>query len=144
MRALLDTDIVLDYLLAREPFVYEATKIWDAAKNGEFEPFVSAITPVNLYYIARKLKGDADARATVRGLLAIAQIALTDHAALQRALTLNMKDYEDAVQTASARAVPLEAIVTRNVSDYEGADVPIFSPDEFLARLAAVNASNER
>lgn len=136
MRALLDTDVVLDFVLAREPFVHAASKIWDAAHYGEFEPFVSAITPVNLYYVARKIRGDADARRAVRGLLTVCQIAITDHTALERALDLNLKDYEDAVQVASARVLSLDCVVTRNTSDYTGADIPIFSPDQFLARLA--------
>ncbi len=133
---MLDTDIVLDYLLAREPFSRAASEIWDAARSGKFEAFVSAITPVNLYYIARKLKGDAKARMAVRGLLQVCRIAITDHAALQQALDLDMKDYEDAVQVASARAMSLDVVVTRNVGDYVGADIPILSPDQFLAHLA--------
>lgn len=136
MRALLDTDIVLDHLLAREPFLRAASEIWDAARKGEFEAYVSAITPVNLYYIARKLKGDPEARKAVRGLLSVCQIALTDHSALLQALDLNMKDYEDAVQVASARVGPMDAIVTRNISDYAGADIPVLSPEKFLAQLA--------
>ena len=137
MRVLLDTDIILDYLLAREPFAQPAAEIWNAAENREFEPFVSAITPVNLYYVARKLKGDAEARIAVQGLLAICQIAITDRTVLQQALTLQMKDYEDAVQVASARAVSLDVIVTRNVSDYADADIPILTPEQFLTQLAA-------
>src|SRR4051794_5518168 len=129
IRVLLDTDIVLDYLLPRAPYVMTAMKIWDAADHGAFEPFVASITPVNLYYIARKLKGDAEARTAVQGLLAVCQIAIADRAALQYALTLRMKDYEDAVQVATARSLSLDAIVTRNISDYGEADLPILTPD---------------
>ncbi len=71
-----------------------AAEIWLAAENREFELFVSAITPVNLYYIARKLKGNIEARKAVRGLLAVCQIAITDRAVLLHALTLPLKDYK--------------------------------------------------
>lgn len=143
MRALLDTNIVLDYLLAREPFARAAAEIWQAAEKGEYEPFVSSITPVNLYFIARKQKGDSEARRAVKGLLAVCQIAITDHAALVDALSLPMKDYEDAVQTASARAVSLDVIVTRDISDYAGADIPILTPEQFLALVAASKPHND-
>lgn len=143
MRALLDTNIVLDYLLAREPFVRAATGIWQAGAKDEYEPFVSSITPVNLYFIARKLKGDAEARRVVQGLLAICQIAITDYAVLVDALRLPMKDYEDAVQTASARAVSLDVIVTRDVSDYAGAEIPILTPEQFLALITASKPHND-
>ncbi|MCC7162285.1 MAG: PIN domain-containing protein [Anaerolineae bacterium] len=137
MRALLDTDIVLDYLLSREPFVHAASEIWQAAIKGEFEAFVSAITPVNLYYVARKLKGDVAARRAVRGLLAVCRIATTDHSALQQALDLNLQDYEDAVQVASARVMSLDLVVTRNTGDYVGAELSVVSPDQFLVLLSA-------
>ncbi len=143
MRVLLDTNVVLDYLLARDPFAQIATEILLAAENVEFEPFVSAITPVNLYYIARKLRGDAEARKAVKGLLAICQIAITDRAILFDALALPMKDYEDAVQTASARAVSLDAIVTRNLDDYANADFSILTPAEFLTQLRVLKSQDD-
>lgn len=68
MRALLDTNIVLDFLLDRPPFAEAAAAIWDALAQKRFEGYVSAITPVNLFYIARKLKGAEMARASVEGV----------------------------------------------------------------------------
>ncbi|HZQ09557.1 MAG TPA: PIN domain-containing protein [Anaerolineae bacterium] len=137
IRALLDTNVVLDYLLARAPFAYPAEQVWSAAKNGEFEPFVSAITPINIYYIARKLKGSADARRAVQGLRAVCQIATADRVALLDALILPLKDYEDAVQVVSAQAMSLDAIVTRNTGDYANAGLAILTPEQFLEQLAA-------
>lgn len=136
MRALLDTDVVLDYLLARPPFARAASELWHAAEDGHYEAFVSAITPVNVFYIARKLKGQAQAKKTIEGLLAVCQIAIVDAQVLKGALKLPMKDYEDAVQLASARRISLDLIVTRNISDYEGADIPVLTPEQFLAQLA--------
>ncbi len=47
-----------------------------------------------------------------------------DHDSLRAALTLPLKDYEDAVQVASAQANGLEAIVTRDLADFAGATLP--------------------
>jgi predicted nucleic acid-binding protein len=52
MRILLDTDVVLDYLLDRAPFAAPASAIWQASEQGRLEIFVSAITPINVFYIA--------------------------------------------------------------------------------------------
>jgi predicted nucleic acid-binding protein len=62
MRILLDTDVVLDYLLDRAPFAAAASDIWQASEQGKLENFVSAITPINVFYIARKRKGETVAR----------------------------------------------------------------------------------
>ena len=55
-RILLDTNVVLDFLLDRVPFADAAATLWQANDAGKITAYVSAITPVNVFYIARKLK----------------------------------------------------------------------------------------
>jgi hypothetical protein len=42
---------------------------------------------------------------------------------------------QDFVQHACAEAENLDAIVTRNLSDYKNARLPVYSPAEFLSQL---------
>lgn len=44
MRVLFDTNILLDALLAREPFVANAAFLLDAVESGRIEGFISATT----------------------------------------------------------------------------------------------------
>ncbi len=53
------------------------------------------------------------------------------------ALNSPISDFEDAIQIASAINANLDAIVTRNLSDYKNSPVPVYSPSDFLALLAA-------
>ena len=62
---LLDTDVILDLYLDREPFADAAAALWQAHEAGHITAYVSAITPINLFYVARKLKGFAIARQAV-------------------------------------------------------------------------------
>lgn len=137
MRVLLDTNVVLDFLLDRQPFASEATAIWEANKRGDFEGYVLAITPINVYYIARKLKGAEFARQCVAGILNECNICSLDSSTLQEALELPIKDYEDAVQVASAIVSQLDGVVTRDVKDYQNVTIPVYSPTEFLSKLSA-------
>ena len=73
-RVLLDTNVVLDFLLDREPFADAAAALWLANDEGPIEAYVSVITPVNVFYIARKLKGAATARHLVESLLAACRV----------------------------------------------------------------------
>ena len=41
IRVLLDTDVVLDYLLDREPFADAATTIWRAGERGQADLYVA-------------------------------------------------------------------------------------------------------
>ncbi|CAN5734418.1 hypothetical protein BH24ACI1_BH24ACI1_24690 [soil metagenome] len=58
MRVLLDTDVNLDFVLQRQPFFAEASEIFTRLGNGEFDAYVSAVTPINVYYFTRKAKGN--------------------------------------------------------------------------------------
>jgi len=135
MRALLDTDVVLDILLDREPFAEAASALWQANQQGDFEGYILAITPINVFYIARKLKGAEIARRAVNEVLAGLRVCLVNQTILEAAVALPLTDYEDAVQYACAIANQLEVIVTRNLEDYQGATIPIMPPLDFLNEL---------
>jgi len=57
MRVLLDTDVNLDFILARQPFFMEAEQIFTAIAQNKVEAFIASITAINIYYIGRKEKG---------------------------------------------------------------------------------------
>ena len=143
MNALLDTDVVLDLVLARNPFVIEAAAIWLANEQGRFVAFIAPITPVNVFYITRRSRDVATARKAVRDLLASLNIAPLSQHDLHVAEALSMADFEDAVQVAAALAASCEAVVTRNGSDFMGAPLPIFTPEAFLDQLPALPSSEQ-
>lgn len=135
MRVLLDTDVLLDFFLAREPFVDKATELIELHEQGGYDGYVSAITPVNLFYITRKMKGIEGAKEIVTITLATFGICPITAPVLEAAGLLPMKDYEDAVQHASAAVLHLDAIVTRNHKDYGGATLAVYEPAGFLAQF---------
>jgi predicted nucleic acid-binding protein len=137
MRALLDTNVVLDVLLDREPFVQEAAQLWEANEQGRYDAFISAITPLNVFYVVRRLKNAPVARQAVAELLLALRVCPLDAAILHQAWALPFTDYEDAVQQASATASLVDAIVTRDAQDYAAATLPVYSPAEFLRQLPA-------
>jgi predicted nucleic acid-binding protein len=135
MRVLLDTDVVLDFLLTRQPFGATAQAIWQAHEQGRCTAYVSAITPVNVYYIARRLVGVGDAERLLNILLLALPICPVDAAVLTAAQQLGFSDFEDAVQLAAAQSAGLDALVTRNIGDYRGSSLPVLTPTDLLARL---------
>lgn len=144
MRVLLDTNVILDFLLDREPFAQAAADLWQANEDGDIDAYVSAMTPVNVFYIARKFRGSEEARRVVSGLLAACRIAPLDYQVLSQALALPFKDYEDAVQHASATGSQLEAVITRNPGDFQGATLPVYAPAEFLAQTPFATSDDEQ
>lgn len=135
MRVLLDTDVVLDVVLAREPFAQTSAQLFKLHENGKIDAYISAITPINLFYVTRKLKGPQEAQQAVELLLASLAVCSLDHSVLDQAYKLPFGDYEDAVQNASAVASGLDVIITRDIKDYRSATLPVFSPTDFLIKL---------
>lgn len=138
MRVLLDTNVVLDFVLARQPFFAEADEIFVRLQNNEFEAFVSPITPINVFYTTRKERDKPTAFSAIEELLKVVEIARSDKRIFQNALLLDFSDYEDAVQAAGAAAENLDAIVTRNAKDYKNASIKIYSPNDFLQVLQRI------
>ena len=136
MRLLVDTNVVLDVLLDRAPFVADSAKVMAAAELGKIEAFLCATTVTTIHYLAAKALGRALAERHIRGLLSIFRVAPVTDAVLLAALHSKAKDYEDAVLLESARAVAAEGIVTRNPSDFpKSGAIAIHTPADVVAML---------
>jgi putative PIN family toxin of toxin-antitoxin system len=137
MRVLVDTNIVLDGLLEREPFVRDAKALIEAIEVEQIEGYVTATTLTNIFYIVRRQTRSIElARQAVSETLTLMEVCLVDRAILEAAFASNLRDFEDAVQLACAMASRLDAIITRNAQDFAGATLPILSTSELLESLS--------
>lgn len=141
MRVLLDTNVVLDVLVAREPHFGSAVRLMSLVDAGRVEGVVSATTITTIHCIATKTVGREAAGRYLRELLAIFDVAAVDRDVLLEALALDFADYEDAVLHAAARASAASAIVTRNIPDFGKATIPVLTPQELLAAVVGSSES---
>jgi len=135
MRILLDTNVILDVILARDPYVLSANKIIEMICNDEVEAAVTASSITDIYYIVKKRLGDVTARDAVRHILNIFNIINVDGADCDYALNLPISDFEDAVVVICAKRGAIDYIVT---NDKEFLQVTpklarVISVDGFLA-----------
>ena len=138
MKVLFDTNVLLDVLLEREPYIDVASKLVALVDNGRIEGFACATTVTTLYYIGAKDLGRKVAHEKVRTLLGIFDVAPVDREVLRRALDdEGLSDFEDAVIHEAAHSVGASAIVTRDGKDFAKATIPVFEPYELLAAIAA-------
>lgn len=137
MKVLVDTNVVLDHLLEREPFVDSAERLLSLVDSGGLDALVCSTAITTIHYLASKAVGPAKAAGYVRELLAIFGVAPVDREMLRDALDSGFADYEDAVVHQAALAAGAGAIVTRNGKDFANSALPVFSPPEFLAALEA-------
>ena len=136
MRVLFDTNVLLDALLAREPFVADAAFLLETVELGQVEGFMSATTVTDIHYlVGRQTKSAEIAIAAVTQLLALMEICAVDRDVLEEAIALRLTDFEDAVQVASAMKLGLEAIVTRDVDGFTGSPIAVVSSKEMRNQL---------
>lgn len=136
MRILFDTNILLDAILAREPFVTDAAFLLTAVESGQIVGFVSATTVTDVHYLVRRQTKSAEIAITaVTRLLELMEICTIDRAVLEQAIRLNQDDFEDAVQIACAIGLGLDAIVTRDVSGFSSSIIPVMSPKDLRSEI---------
>ncbi|HCW51656.1 MAG TPA: PIN domain nuclease [Clostridiales bacterium] len=137
MKVLFDTNVVLDVLLAREPFAQVAAQLLSLADRGRIQGVLCATSVTTIHYLATKAVGHRQAQKHLRELLTMFEVAPVNGGVLARALDTRFSDYEDAVLHEAGRAARVAGIVTRNVKDFSGAAMPVFAPDELLCAVLA-------
>lgn len=135
MRVLVDTNVVLDVLLARRPHLASSTKVLVASEAGRLQAFLAAHSIPTVYYLVRKDRGHREARRAIGRILTLFEIASIDRSVLQEALPLEMSDYEDAIVAAAARRARCECIVTRDAGGFRKSPVRAVAPEVLLTGL---------
>jgi predicted nucleic acid-binding protein len=135
MRILLDTNIVLDVLLNRQPFVSESRRVWEAADQGAFDACIAGFMIPTIHYVCRKQAGHGTADAAVDICLDAFEVAALYRECLVAARRFQGKDFEDDLQIASAVADFIQGIVTRNPKDFAGSPISVYTPKELLEIL---------
>lgn len=132
MKALLDTNIILDILLKRQPFVASAQKVLQTTQHHQIQLFMTATTVTDVFYISRKEKGKEKTLEFIEDFLQFVEVASVDKAVILQALRSKVTDFEDAVQECAAKQAGISTIITRNDADFRNTTLDIYSPESFL------------
>lgn len=135
MRILVDTNVVLDLLLARQSFVGAAAKVFGLVERARVEGLLCATTVTTIHYLLTQNVPGATARQALRNLLELFEVAPVNRAVLEEALKSKVADFEDAVIDQAGRLAGAEVVVTRNQRDFRHASLKVLGPDELLASL---------
>lgn len=98
-----------------------------------YKGYISTLTYANMMYVMRKQLTPDQIEEVFRKLNLIFEFADFSPAVLERAVNMKWKDFEDAVQSATAESVHADYIITRNLKDFNQSRVMAFTPTELLA-----------
>ncbi|MEQ8971299.1 MAG: PIN domain-containing protein [Coleofasciculus sp. C1-SOL-03] len=140
MNVLVDTNILLDFLLQREPFFHDAEQLFQAIDSGQIVGYATATTLTDIFYIARRhTRSIEQAREAVSETLTAMEICPVNREVLEVAFSSGFADFEDAIQVACAVAQGLDAILTRDNQGFLNSSVPVLSVQECLHRFEEPN-----
>lgn len=132
-RVFIDTNVALDLLQAREPWLADALQIFALADNGAVELCISTDALSTIFYVIEKNKNASKAREAISKLLDYVTLCALDDSAVLKGMSLDFKDIEDAFVCAVAQRANAEVIVTRDQFDFANSPLPVQTPVEFLA-----------
>ena len=132
MIVFLDSNLILDIMLANSDFYDESNKVLSKGSDG-FDFYISAASCTDIYYILKKAIRDRHlVKQIMNNLLKAVSVAGVDELCIKNALESDWLDFEDSVQHEVAQQIRAEIIVTRNISDYKNSSVRVMTPAEFL------------
>jgi predicted nucleic acid-binding protein len=132
---LIDTNVLLDVVLERRPWVEEATALLDAVAKGRAAGYVASHAMPTVYYVVARERNRAAAATATSDLLQLLTVVPLDNAGFQRALGLGLRDFEDGAHAAACLQVGADYLVTRNPKDYQEAPLTLCTAGEALALL---------
>ena len=131
----MDTNIILDWLGKREPYFEYAKELFIKGEEKEIELLISTISFINTQYILRKQLGKDKAKLALAAIRTICKVCPGGEKEIDLALVSSMKDFEDAFQYYSALNSSADVIITRNPKDFQHAEIPIMSAEEYLKAI---------
>ena len=133
MKILLDTNIVLDLLLEREPYFKGAKELFILAETKKLKAYLSASSITTIHYLTMKALNKKEADKIIDMLLKIFLVTPLDKTVFIEAISNNGLDFEDSVIYSSAFNSNIDYIITRDKKGFKNSKVKTIDPNSFLA-----------
>lgn len=132
IKVFVDTNIVLDYFYDRMRDGCTKTIVL-VGQESMYEMCISILTAINVLYITKKY----ETRVSPDDIARLFRILPQDYEQYSYAQTIDIDDFEDAMQLACAVGGGCRAFVTRDrdLLDSDIRSIQIFSPEEFIERI---------
>jgi predicted nucleic acid-binding protein len=133
-KVFVDTNILIDILLKREPFLEKSQKAVADIVKKKFSPYISSSSVTDFYYICRKSGVEKGAILLyLKDLLEVFKVLVIDKESINEAISSDIKDFEDAVQIMACKKEKIDLIITRNKEDFKNDWIETRTPGEYLS-----------
>jgi predicted nucleic acid-binding protein len=134
----IDTDVIIDFLIDREPHSREAAIILTLIEQKKLKGYVSSLTFSNLYYVLRKIESHNKVIAKLDSISRLLTILKVDQQTIKYAIVSGFPDFEDSIQYNCALDYKkIDVLITRNIKDYKGSEIPVMTPADYLKMVSS-------
>ena len=113
LKIFIDTDVILDVLLKREPYHLSATYILRQIELNKIKAYTSPLVLANLHYILSKATTQKTSLEKIKQLHQMLKITKIDQETIDNVLFVNkIKDLEDSIQYYSAIDRKIDFLIT--------------------------------
>jgi len=138
MRLMIDTNVALDFMLAREPYFADARKLLLLGYMKEIELWIRGAQVNDLFYVLTKggkPAYNAAAKVSLRKLRECIHVYRVGEQEIDAALISNWTDLEDACLYQAALNMKAGFIITRNQQDFSLSSIKALDATEFFKYL---------
>jgi len=132
IKAYIDCNILLDWLLDREPFSSYSAKIIELTETKKILGLVSPLTLANTYYVISKELNKKIADEFIIDSLRIFSVPGISLKNVKEAVSNKFKDFEDDVHSSIAAENNVDFLITRNKKDFKNDRFKVLDAEEFL------------
>jgi len=131
----LDADVLLDWLLNREPFAVYAKTLINECLIRQHKMSTSALIIANTNFVLSKNTNADISRQKIKTLVKLVNILPFESDIVNLALYSSFTDFEDSIQYFIADRYQCDVIITRNIKDYKTSTIPVLTAEQFLKTL---------
>lgn len=132
MKVFLDTNVILDFYDSDRGHYQPAAIVFDLASKGEIEVSVCALSFVTAFFLLHSKYDKSMLYEKMRALFKLCHVTAVDMQVVEKALSQERRDFEDAVQYFSSQTINADIILTRDRKGFNDFDIPHLSPSDFL------------
>lgn len=130
---MIDTNVILDYLVTREPFFDSAMEIIKLCAQEKIKGHIAFHTVPNIFFILRNSCSGQRRREMLQEICNMLTVTGASHEHVCQAIAREeFTDFEDCLQDECAKEIHADYIITRNTQDFRYSEIKAVTPEEFL------------
>lgn len=134
-KLLLDTNVLIDLVTAREPYVEDIRKLCIASTFGDVQLWTTIQSYTDAYYVLRKFSEEDSVKRALIATLEMFLVCGLQPKDLRRALESDWDDIEDYLIAASGQTIPADFFITRDSDLIERSTLTAMNAHDFLEYL---------